>query len=115
MGRYSVLWKQVADFPMDMEIGRERVEAAIPAAQAKRQLFAQEQSFSRARTEQLRGSPANSEYSNQIVQRPYPCAVVEDGRVQIHLRPAEVVAQQAFEDLARVDCRHQIPVLKQGR
>jgi len=50
-------------------------------------------------SDQLSGSPANSEYSSQIVQRSYPCAVVEDGRVQILLRPTQVVAKQAFEDL----------------
>lgn len=50
-------------------------------------------------SDQLRGSSANSEYSSQIVQRSYPCAAVEDGRVQIFLRPTQVVAKQAFEDL----------------
>jgi len=40
-GRYSDVPKQFAAFETDIEGGRERVEAAFPAAEAKRLLLAQ--------------------------------------------------------------------------
>jgi hypothetical protein len=46
-----------------------------------------------------RVAPVSQRRLNQSAQRHHFCAAVEDGRIEILLRPAELIAQQAFEDL----------------